>query len=836
MSDKPTASLRRKMQLAKLAIAFEGLWVALFPVLMVCGLALLLVLTGVPGYLPWWGKIAGAAVFGLAFLVSLWPLRLLRWPDDKSALRRIELRSGLKNRPATTWLDKQADPHADQASRSIWIVHKRRMAEQLKALKAGWPRSGLPARDPFALRTSMVLCLIVAGVLNWDRWDQRVSEAVSTAPIVANVEDVGLDAWITPPAYTGKPPVLLSGAAAKARLEKTNELLVPQGSVLVVRLNGATAPALRMGTPDAVENPETPAPGAAMPVAEGSSVHEARRTLSEAVEVSVIDRGETLAKWRIAVIPDAEPSVEVTSELSLTATGGFAVPWQAKDDYGIAGIEAMFELAGEDSEKLTRALKYDPPQSTINLQKLNPREADGRAFMDFTSHPWAGLTVDMVLEATDEARQKGRSEAMRIKLPERSFSKLLARAVVEQRRELVLNPDDKSQVVRTMSALMAWPDELFKKSSHYLGMRLAASRLYAARSDDEIKEVVELLWELAVSIEDGDLSGALQELEALRKELQQALAEGASQEKIAEIMNKMREAMNRMMETMAREMQKALQNGEQMREQQMDPDQMVRAQDLQKMLDMIENLAKQGARDAAQEMLAQLENILKNLRPGMAREGGQQNRSPMSQMLQQLGEMMQRQQQLMDQTFQMPEGFRGQMQENPQGMRPGQDGQQNMRPSDSLADQQDALGRMLDELMQQLGQQGLDRPGGLERSQKAMEGAAGALREGEKGQALASRARRWKACAKAPGQWRATCSSRAVAMRATSVATAKRAAIAMTRSGGRWREPVKTTGRSATWCRAKLPSNGPARSSNCCATGPTNRSVRRSSVNISIGC
>ena len=197
-------------------------------------------------------------VFGLAFLWSLWPLRLLRWPDDKSALRRIELRSQLKNRPATTWLDKQADPLADPASRSIWIVHKRRMAEQLKALKAGWPRSGLPARDPFALRTIMVLCLIVAGVLNWGQWDQRLSEAVSDAPVVAGVEDVGLDAWITPPAYTGKPPVLLSGAAAQARLEKSNELLVPQGSVLVVRLNGATEPTLRVGSPDETDNARNP--------------------------------------------------------------------------------------------------------------------------------------------------------------------------------------------------------------------------------------------------------------------------------------------------------------------------------------------------------------------------------------------------------------------------------------------------------------------------------------------------------------------------------------------------------------------------------------------------
>jgi hypothetical protein len=187
---------------------------------------------------------------------------------------------------------------------------------------------------------------------------------------------------------------------------------------------------------------------------------------------------------------------------------------------------------------------------------------------------------------------------------------------------------------------------------------------------------------------------------------------------------------------MAREMQQALKNGAQMNQQPMDPDRMIRAQDLQKMLDMIENLARQGAKDAAQEMLAQLENLLKNLRPGMARQGDQRNSSAMSQMLQQLGEMMRRQQQLMDKTFQLPEGFNGQSQDMPQGNQRSERGQQNMRPGDSLSDQQDALGRMLEDLMAQLNQQGMNAPGGMDRSKGAMKGAAEALRDGEKGQAL----------------------------------------------------------------------------------------------------
>lgn len=97
---------------------------------------------------------------------------------------------------------------------------------------------------------------------------------------------------------------------------------------------------------------------------------------------------------------------------------------------------------------------------------------------------------------------------------------------------------------------------------------------------------------------------------------------------------------------------------------------------------------------------------------------------------------MQRQQQLMDETFRMPDGRNGQMQQ----MQPGEGQQGRNSPpgdrQDSLANQQQSLERMLDQLMQQLGQQGMEMPGGLESSKGAMRDATGALREGDKPNAL----------------------------------------------------------------------------------------------------
>jgi hypothetical protein len=70
-----------------------------------------------------------------------------------------------------------------------------------------------------------------------------------------------------------------------------------------------------------------------------------------------------------------------------------------------------------------------------------------------------------------------------------------------------------------------------------------------------------------------------------------------------------------------------------------------------------------------------------------------------------------------------------------EGNEPGNRGRRQVDPGD-LARQQDELGRMLEELMQQLGQNGMAAPSPFGRAQENMDGAAGALRRTERGRAL----------------------------------------------------------------------------------------------------
>jgi uncharacterized protein (TIGR02302 family) len=709
MTRDPQGLLDRKLALAKLALSWEGLWRAAFPGLMLAGVVVLVVLTGVVALLPGVVKIAVFAAAGLALAWSLRPLLALRWPDDAAALRRLEVESNLKHRPATAWRDQLADPGAGQESRALWQEHRARMAARLAALRAGWPRSPLPARDPYALRSALVLGLVAAFALNASQWRDRVADAIAAEPRPA-VAGIGVDAWIVPPAYTGKPPVLLTGAAAERRLARDGEVVVPESSKFVVRLNNAKEPRLSLARPledgsagDELDTTEI--------ASTGPGVHETEAVLERPVNLRLTDGSSVLAEWTVAVIPDSPPRAEITGAMELTPTGAFMVPWRVSDDYGVAGVAGTIEL-GEESGLGDKALSYDPPEFPVNLPRLNPRQAEGRAFQDLTEHPWAGLEAVIRLAARDQAGQIGESAPVVFTLPERRFRQPLARSLVELRRRLVRAPDESQTVVGALAALIAWPEGLIERSGHHLGIRTAASQLHRATGTDDKKAVVDLLWEIALSIEDGDLSDALMALEALRRELQQALAEGASPEEIAALMDQLRAALNRYLEAMARQMQQAMERGE--LQPQTGAAQEMRAQDLQRMLDMIENMARSGARDAAQELLAQLENILRNLQPGMAGQMDQGD-SPMGQMLQELGELMRNQQQLMDETFQLPDG-------SDQG--------------EGLAADQDALAQMLEDLMAQLGEQGMQSPQSFGQAQRSMEGAAGSLRGNQRDPAL----------------------------------------------------------------------------------------------------
>ena len=97
--------LERKIIGSRRALAFEQIWPRCWYPIGVAGLFILLSLLDVWRLLPpFWHQIS-LGVFGLFLPVSLIPLARISWPSREQAIRRLEKRSGIPHRPASTYED-----------------------------------------------------------------------------------------------------------------------------------------------------------------------------------------------------------------------------------------------------------------------------------------------------------------------------------------------------------------------------------------------------------------------------------------------------------------------------------------------------------------------------------------------------------------------------------------------------------------------------------------------------------------------------------------------------------------------------------------------------------
>ncbi len=765
LMDTSPRRLSLMLAAARAAVLWERALERFFPALLIAGVGLIVLKTGVLGALPTWLRWPAASLLALALLAALTRGVRLKLPGDRDAARWLDTRNPNGERAAEAFLDTLPAAAAGEGPRALWQAHRDRLSRTLAAYRLGLPRSPLRDLDPFAVRNAVALALSAAFMAGSAPLGLRVAE-LSHDPAAAAVAD-SLDVWVTPPAYTGRPPVLLagparvrSGGSAEADADADGQpraVAVPEGSKLTARISGADAPALRLVPLDAAGTAIAPPVDTAFKL-DDAGKGEVQAVLDRGGRIEVVDGRRVVGAWTVSVIDDKPPQVSVATPVEVTARGQIAINWQASDDYGVAGGDSSVTLApaagppagnaaGDPAPEVDPSSPFlaEPPAFVLALQALNPKQAKGRAFQDLTAHHWAGLEVELTLTAADQAGQKSASAPVRLRLPERQFSVPLAAAIAEQRMALIRTPAKQRQVVRTLAALMAWPDDIFPTSGAFLAVRDAGARLHVAQTTDEVKGVIDKLWQIAIGLEDGSLDQARKALEEARRELQQAIAEGAPPEKIEELTRKLREAMNRYLEAMAEQMMERMRRGDAPQNQQQAVEQL-RQQDLDRMLDQIENLARSGSRDAAQELLAQLENMLNNLQMQMGQQGqqGQQGDQDgqMGQMMNQLGQMMRDQQRLMDETFRMPggegmpqDGQRGEM----PGQQPGQPGQRGQgRGGDQLSQDQQGLGEALREMMRQMGEMGMGALPGMNRAGRAMDEAADALGRGDRDGALES--------------------------------------------------------------------------------------------------
>jgi uncharacterized protein (TIGR02302 family) len=708
MTDRPStfgALFEMRLRLARAALLWERIWPPCWPALAAIGVFFILGLFDLLPALP--GLLHAAVLLAIAAAVVttlVSAFRGTRVPNAFAGRRRIERASGLVHRPLQALADRPNGPLDPQAAR-LWEAHLRRMRAMTSRLRIGVPRAGFTARDPWGLRALLAILLLLAGIDAGSDWRDRLVRALT--PDIgtrSNAAAASLDLWITPPEYTGLAPQFL-------RPGTTETVRIPTGSKLLAQVHGGSS-VPRLAIDQDARDFETV----------DKQNFQASATLTTGKRLAVAQSGTALGSWPIEIITDNPPAVAFGKPPQGTPHAALRVDYRATDDYGVESVKAVIRREG------------GKPDETIELELplpgLHLKDAQATSYHDLSPHPWAGLPVEIRLFATDALGQTGGSEPFRMTLPERKFEHPVARAIIDQRKELVTDPGSRLAVADTLSDLRERPNLYRDDTVAFLALRLAEERL---RINDEPKstaEVQQLLWDTALRIEDGSMSLAEREMRRLQQQLQDALAKNAPDEEIERLMKELQQALDRYLQALAEQMAR---NPEQF-QQPVDPSKVISSRDLQRMLDQARDLARNGARDQARELLSQLQNMLENLRmarPGQMQEQGQ---GQAQQIMRGMRELMQRQQNLLDRSFQAQQ----QGQQSRMGQR-GQQGGDQQDPNSQMGDaagQQEGLRRMLGDMMRRLGDQFGDIPEPMGRAERAMRDATEALQHRQPGQAI----------------------------------------------------------------------------------------------------
>jgi uncharacterized protein (TIGR02302 family) len=782
----PSRSFARKVRLSTLALVFERLWPRLW---LLIGLGLIF---AVLSFLGLWLYLDGVvhkivlAAFGLAAVAAIVYAARIPWPTREEAIRRIERRSDVPHRPATSYEDTLSSGATNAATSALWQAHRERLARAIARLRVGPPSPRTDRFDPWALRSLAVLLLIPAALLVTGSLGDRLASAFRFG-VAGQGTPKRVDAWVTPPPYTALPPVLLADGAQQAPTnpdEQKSFFEIPDRSLLTLRgvgfaNKGVSLEVLSVGASEPVTvAPEKVKPG------DTSNVSEVRYEIRKSSRIRALSGSTELGQWTFDVVADALPKISLKKDISGTPRGSMRVAYEAEDDYGLASarvkVQQLKPKAGDPSKAWARPRPLSgprlplerPPELALKIPRPGAKKVDTSTLLEIGEHPWAGQRVELWLEATDVAGQIGRSKPIEIVLPSRRFRKPLARALVEQRRKLSEDSRNRPMVVRALDALTMEPEGFINDTSVYLGLRAISHRLDRLGTRAAIHESVDELWQFALQVEDGALSQAERALKDAQDRLSDALEKGADDKEIQAALAELKKRLNDYLNEMQKNAQKDNPSGDQ---QQSDQLQELGQQDLDQMLKNLEKSAREGSREEAEKALSELRELMDRLQANNTPEARaeQQRAQQMMKKLNELSDLTGRQQQLMDDTFGQQRSQEGQprggSQDDPNGQgssksgkgqqgqgrqgagqegmdaneqgggeqgegqqgNEGQMGGQQRRGKGDLKDRQAQLRNELNKLKKDLDEMGAGDPEKLGNAEDAMGKAEDALKQGD---------------------------------------------------------------------------------------------------------
>ena len=206
--------------------------------------------------------------------------------------------------------------------------------------RSGAPSPRLAWRDPYALRALVLIaCIATFFAAGGERW-KRVAAAFDWQGVVLPA-NFRVDAWVTPPAYTGKPPIMLPGIHPGEPERRRAQAEGPVAVPVELDLDGALdrqARSRRVRHRWCRRRRKTTCRRRPAPRSIASrSPRPAPRRLRGA--------GEDLV-WPFNAIPDKPPTIALTKDPEQQSRGSLLLSYHLEDDYGVTEARGDFRAQG----------------------------------------------------------------------------------------------------------------------------------------------------------------------------------------------------------------------------------------------------------------------------------------------------------------------------------------------------------------------------------------------------------------------------------------------------------------------------------------------------------
>lgn len=643
-------------------------WRPLSWVLFFCGLWMM----GLPEFL---GKTP-AVFISISFFIGLIvfirkDILTFKFPNDANLDRAIETKTALPRGQIALIEDNLANPK-NRYTRSLWNTAQKSALHTLKALKTPNLRATLVRLDPFALRFLAILFFISGYMVSSYQWQNRIYSGLFpvTLSSITAAPSTAVTLWVEPPDYTRMDKIQITGTGT---LDET--LQIPEGSVIKARIQtnlGQYAhPILNMGD-------------ISIPMEDlGEGFYSTETMIQPGSKLSITQSFFPRATWPYDHIIDTPPEIYIgnkstASEENTSDENGntqddteskesekeelfeiiekaqIRFPLRVKDDYSVKELKMSMNIADFVEEKPLGEIANE----TRLIVSAPDTELKISPVYDMTWHTWAGLPVTFKYTVFDHKKQSQTLEKISIILPERNFEHPLAKSVIAMRKELAWQYRDTfNNIAYNLETLLGAPDYFQNNPVTYLAIKTASARLKYAENKKQAdrteaaKQVIKLLWAIAISVEDGNLSLAMRELRDAQRELENAMRDpNTSQDEIDRLMDNLREKMNNYFAEMQRDLQKRMENGEEFPEfSEEDFGEIISPDALSKLMEEIEQAMRDGDEQKAQELMSKLQRMMEMMDSA---EGAKmpKDMEVMKKGVNELQELIERQEELLEQT------------------------------------------------------------------------------------------------------------------------------------------------------------------------------------------